>query len=125
MEKKQVNSEIEVTLSLIGGKYKPLILYYLYEEGTQRFSRLQEHMPSISQRTLTNQLRELERDGLLVRRVYAQVPPKVEYSLTAEGESLFPLLDLMCTWGAQHNHGRFSLLHPQCTKEDSDDAHSY
>lgn len=111
---KEVSSEIEITVSMISGKYKPLILYYLYEEQVMRFNEIMRMMPSISQRTLTNQLRELERDGLVQRTIYPEVPPKVEYVLTEEGASLFPILDLMCTWGYEHNHQRFTIKHPQC-----------
>jgi len=93
---------IDATLDLIGGKWKPLILYEL-KDGTLRFSQLMENVqPKITQRMLTKQLRELERDGLITRKVYPQVPPKVEYSLTETGESLMPILDQLCEWGYEH-----------------------
>lgn len=109
-----VTCEIEVTLHMIGGKCKPLILYYLCEQGTKRFGEILSHINHISQKTLTNQLRELESDGLIERKVYAQVPPKVEYSLTQKGASLFPILELMCDWGASNIDERFILSSPQC-----------
>jgi DNA-binding HxlR family transcriptional regulator len=93
---------IEATLDLIGGKWKPLIIYAL-DEGTLRFSQLLSKVqPKITQRMLTKQLRQLEDDGLITRKVYAQVPPKVEYSLTEIGKSLMPILDLLCEWGYDH-----------------------
>ncbi len=93
---------IEATLDVIGGKWKPLVIYELGEE-TLRFSHLLEKVkPRITQRMLTKELRELERDGLVIRKVYPQVPPKVEYSLTEKGRSLIPILDLLCEWGSEH-----------------------
>ena len=93
---------IDATLDVIGGKWKPLILYQL-KEGTLRFSQLLDRVrPRITQRMLTKQLRQLEEDGLITRKVYPQVPPKVEYSLTEKGNSLMPILDQLCDWGYEH-----------------------
>jgi DNA-binding HxlR family transcriptional regulator len=92
---------VEATVSVIGGKWKPQILYYLYQ-GTQRHSDLKRGLPTITQRMLTLQLRELERDGIVQRTVYAEVPPKVEYSLTKLGQSLAPVMDAMVDWGEQY-----------------------
>lgn len=114
MEKIKVSCEIEVTLKMIGGVSKPLILYYLTEEGTKRFSEIMNYVTVVSQRTLTNQLRELEADGLISRKVYAEVPPKVEYSITEKGESLFPILELMCEWGSKNADERFEIRNAQC-----------
>ncbi len=114
MDKIVVSCEIEITLRVIGGKYKPLILYVLMEEGTKRFSELLCRIEHISQKTLTNQLRELEADGLISREVFPVVPPRVEYSLTEKGKTLFPILELMCDWGTKNNDGRYIMLEPQC-----------
>ena len=93
---------IEITLSIIGGKWKVLILWHLYDK-VLRFGELKKLMPSITQKMLAQQLRELEADCLVNRKVYAVVPPKVEYSLTKEGKSLKPILHSMCLWGANMN----------------------
>lgn len=118
MEKIQVTCEMEVTLKMIGGKCKPLILDRLIQQGPQRFSELMRVITQVSQRTLTNQLRELENDGLIARRVYAEVPPRVEYSITPKGRSLETLLDLMCEWGEKNIDDRFVMTNPQCQGEE-------
>ncbi|HUK25477.1 MAG TPA: helix-turn-helix domain-containing protein [Terriglobales bacterium] len=92
---------VKLTADIIGGKWKPLILFYL-EGRTLRFGELQKLIPGLTKKMLTQHLRELERDGIIHRRVYAQVPPKVEYSLTKHGESLKPILKLMSAWGTKH-----------------------
>jgi DNA-binding HxlR family transcriptional regulator len=91
----------EMTLNVIGGRWKTLILYHLFQ-GVKRFSELQHALDGVSQKVLTQQLRELERAGILHREVYAQVPPKVEYSLTPLGESLRPVIAAMCQWGTMY-----------------------
>ncbi len=88
---------IDVTLAVIGGKWKTSILWHLAIE-TMRFSQLQRQFSATTRKMLTQQLRELERDGLVHREVYAQVPPKVEYSLTEKGHSVMPILNQMCEW---------------------------
>ena len=90
---------VEVTLSTIGGKWKALILYHVVA-GPRRFNELRRLMPTVTQRMLTQHLRELEADGVLLRDVRAQVPPHVEYSLTTKGRSLVPTLNAMARWGA-------------------------
>nr|WP_286163373.1 helix-turn-helix domain-containing protein [Olsenella sp. SW781] len=90
------------TLSLISGKYKMTILYALMEFGVVRFNELQRYIGTISYKTLSSTLKQLEADGLVHREEYPQIPPKVEYSLTERGRSLVPVLDLMCEWGEQH-----------------------
>jgi DNA-binding HxlR family transcriptional regulator len=89
---------VETTLELIGGKWKGVILWHLGHK-TLRFSQLRRRLPGITQKMLTQQLRELERDGLIHREVFAEVPPRVEYSMTDLGRSLKPVLLLMCDWG--------------------------
>ncbi|WP_066186511.1 MULTISPECIES: winged helix-turn-helix transcriptional regulator [Gracilibacillus] len=99
---KTYNCEKELTLSVIGGKWKMLILWHLGKEGTKRFGELKSLMPRITQRMLVNQLRELEEDKIVHREVYPVVPPKVEYSLTEHGESLMPILESMYKWGKDY-----------------------
>ena len=92
---------MELTLDLIGGKWKSLILWHL-GENTLRFSELKRALPKITQKMLTQQLRELEQDELITRFIYTQVPPKVEYSLTDTGKTLLPLLKTMYQWGMSY-----------------------
>lgn len=92
---------VETTLMLIGDKWKVLILRDLMP-GTKRFGELKRSIVSVSQKVLTSQLRDMEEKGLVSRRVYAEVPPRVEYSLTALGKSLKPILDAMWTWGENY-----------------------
>jgi DNA-binding HxlR family transcriptional regulator len=99
---KEFNCEKELTLSVIGGKWKMLILWHLGKEGTKRFNELKSLIPGITQRMLVNQLRELEGDLIIHREVYPVVPPKVEYSLTEKGESLMPILESMYEWGKNY-----------------------
>ncbi|AWM81104.1 transcriptional regulator [Gammaproteobacteria bacterium ESL0073] len=88
------------TLSVIGGKYKMIILYWLNEnQPNMRFNELKRCIGTISFKTLSSTLKELEKDKLIIRKEYPQIPPKVEYCLSAKGKSLIPLLDSMCTWG--------------------------
>lgn len=90
------------TLSLINGKYKMTILYTLMEFGAVRFNEMKKYIGSISYKTLSTTLKELEADQLVNRKEYPQIPPKVEYSLTEQGKSLIPILDNMCEWGETH-----------------------
>lgn len=92
---------VEVALDVIGGKWKGMVLHRLLD-GTARFNEIRRAVPKVTQRMLTLQLRELESDGVIRRKVYAEVPPKVEYSLTDFGLSLKPILLLMGDWGAQY-----------------------
>lgn len=93
---------VEVTLDLIGGRWKPLILWHLKERRVLRHGELKRLIPSITQKMLTQQLRQLESDGLVQRRQYAEVPPRVEYSLTQYGGELQLMLDQFCSWGVAH-----------------------
>ena len=92
---------VTATLSVIGGKWKPIILYTI-EEEKKRFGQIKNLIPHISQKMLTRQLRELEADGIIHRKVYPVVPPKVEYSLTDYGRTLSPILKAMVEWGQKH-----------------------
>lgn len=99
----EYNCSMELTLDIIGGKWKPLIIWYLGEK-TMRFSELKKTLPHITQKMLTQQLRSLEEYGLINRFVYAQVPPKVEYSLTNYGKDLLPVLSVLCDWGVKYSN---------------------
>lgn len=97
---KSYNLPVEATLEAIGGKWKTIILCHL-SSGRKRTSELKKGTAGISQKMLTEQLREMEEDGLILRTVYNEVPPKVVYELTDLGRSLKPVLSLMCEWGDQ------------------------
>ncbi|KRM55156.1 winged helix-turn-helix transcriptional regulator [Lacticaseibacillus sharpeae] len=98
---KTYNIGVEATMEIIGGKWKAIILCHLRHQ-TMRSSELRRAIPQITQKMLTQQLRELEDDGIVHRHVFNQVPPKVEYSLTARGESLNAILNQLCTWGERN-----------------------
>lgn len=89
------------TLALIGGKYKMIIMYWLSENRVMRFNELKRCIGTISFKTLSMMLKELEADGLIIRQEFPQIPPKVEYSLSERGLSLMPVLNMMCDWGEQ------------------------
>lgn len=89
---------VTYTMSMIGGKWKPIILY-LISKGANRFGILQRAIHGISKQMLTKQLREMEDDGLLNRKIFAEIPPRVEYSISKKGKSLFPVIDAMRNWG--------------------------
>ena len=110
------NCPVEATLDLIGGKYKALILWHL-SDGTLRFSELRSRISKATPKMLTQQLRELEVQELIHREVYPVIPPKVEYSLTATGKSLMPILVAMRDWGA--NYLRSKDMEPSCFMMDS------
>lgn len=90
------------TLSIISGKWKLLIIYYLSTNGTVRYNELQRMIGKITYKTLSTTLKEMQADGLVHRKEYPQIPPKVEYSLTEKGKTLWPILQEMCQWGEQH-----------------------
>jgi DNA-binding HxlR family transcriptional regulator len=99
---KRYRCYFELTLSVIGGKWKPIILYHLSLADAVRFGELRRGMSDVTERMLTRQLRELEADGLVHREVYREVPPRVEYSLTDMGASLIPILKQMQAWGVEY-----------------------
>jgi DNA-binding HxlR family transcriptional regulator len=104
-EKKKEDSKqscpIEFTLKVIGGKWKTRILWFLHDK-VKRFGELRKLIPDITQKMLTQQLRELEKDGLINRKAYPVVPPKVEYSMSLKGKSLQPILNSICKWGLEN-----------------------
>ncbi|MBU5310425.1 winged helix-turn-helix transcriptional regulator [Tissierella carlieri] len=96
------DSGFSYTISLINGKYKMVILYCLANFGVVRYNQLKRYIGTISHKTLSMSLKELEADDLIVRIEYPQIPPKVEYSLSERGESLMPILDALCEWGEEN-----------------------
>lgn len=106
---------LEAALDVVGGKWKALILWHLDPEP-RRFGELKRLLPGISEKMLIQQLRQLEADGVIRRQVYPQVPPKVEYSLTAFGDSLNAALEPLCEWGEQHQ-ARISAIHRRSAEE--------
>ncbi len=98
----EFNCEKELTLSIISGKWKIIIIYYLETEGVLRFSEIKRLLPKITHKVLTTQIRELEEDGIVHRNVFPEVPSKVEYSLTTLGESLIPIVLMMDDWGKKN-----------------------
>lgn len=96
---KTYHCTVEAALDVIGGKWKPLILWALGDR-VMRFGELQKGLPGVNAKMLTKQLRELEEDGVILRTVYAEVPPRVEYSITEFGTTLIPILEALCDWGA-------------------------
>lgn len=111
MNKEISTCQVDTTLASIAGKWKTVILFHLMELGTLRFNHLRKQIPEITQRMLTLQLRELEKDDIIKRVIYPEVPPRVEYSITPYGESLRPLLNSMHEWGIQH------ILHTENKRE--------
>lgn len=99
---KKYTCAFEVAVDVVDGKWKSLIIWYLGNQGTKRFGELKKLIPQVTQKMLTQQLRELEADRLIQRKVYAQVPPKVEYSLTDLGLDLIPVFSQLCKWGAYY-----------------------
>ncbi|MFZ2890212.1 winged helix-turn-helix transcriptional regulator [Sulfuricurvum sp.] len=107
IDESRFNCPFELTMEVIGGKWKGLILWHLLDKKVLRNGEMLRLMPRITQKMLTQQLREMEQNGLVSRIIYEQVPPKVEYRLTSHGEALRPILDQMIEWGlvyARDNH---------------------
>jgi len=115
-DKKEIICEIEVVTDLIGGKWKPVIVYLLGFQGKKRFGELKTLMGSISHITLINKLKELEEDGIVFREAFATVPMRVEYSLTERGMSLMPVLEMLCVWGKRNiDYNKYLMINP-CVK---------
>ena len=98
----RLDCPVEATLAVIGGKWKAFLIFHLMDGTNQRFAELRRKTTGISDRILSRQLRELESDGIVARHVFAEVPPRVEYSLTDYGQTLRPVTEAMCQWGKKH-----------------------
>lgn len=98
--KKSYHCPVEVSMDILSGKWKCLMLWHLHE-GTKRYKELEKIVPGVSQKMLTQQLKELEKDGLVTRTVYPEVPPRVEYDLTELGKTAFPILEIMHNWATK------------------------
>ncbi len=113
--KKTISCPVEAAVSTIGGKWKIFIIYNLLQ-GTKRFGELKKLIPGITQKMLTQQLRELEEKNIIRRKIYPEVPPKVEYSMTELGKKLEPVLEHLCQWGSEYI-GTNDKSRPQETKK--------
>lgn len=107
------DSGFTYTMSLIQGKYKMTVLYTLMRFGVVRFNEMRRYIGKITYKTLSSTLKSLEADGLVDRREYPQIPPKVEYRLTERGRSLIPILDQLCEWGERHRRDETDSLGPE------------
>ncbi len=96
------DNKMETALEILVGKWKPVILYQLFTNGTMRFSELQKALPDITKKMLTGQLRELEYHDIVHRKIYQQIPPKVEYSITEYGQKMLPVMTALVEWGTAH-----------------------
>jgi DNA-binding HxlR family transcriptional regulator len=114
--RKVYHCPVDVALGVVGGKWTIQVLWYL-SESVQRFGQLRRSIPGISPKMLTRELRALEEHGLVRRRVYPEMPPHVEYSITRYGRTLDPLLDVMCEWGAEHARRRSLTMAEDGTEE--------
>ena len=103
----ECGKSITYTLSIVGGKWKWLILAILFQNGVQRYGQIKKSIPTITHKMLSQQLKELESEQLIDRKEYHQIPPKVEYSLTAKGKTLIPILQLMAEWGTKHKTAQY------------------
>jgi DNA-binding HxlR family transcriptional regulator len=117
LEKIKVTCEMEITLKVIGGKWKPLILHFLQEKGPKRYNQILRFLEIAPKKTLTNQLREMEEEGIVKRKVFPTIPVQVEYSVTKYGETLYPILEMMCDWGSRNVGTRYEVINKQCCGE--------
>ncbi|HMM19863.1 MAG TPA: helix-turn-helix domain-containing protein [Selenomonadales bacterium] len=104
----ECGKSIVYTLSIVGGKWKWLILAILFQNGVQRYGEIKKSIISITHKMLSQQLKELEAEQLVYRQEYHQIPPKVEYSLTEKGKTLIPILQLMAEWGTKHQPSQYN-----------------
>lgn len=114
-KKIKVSCEMEITLKIIGGKWKLLIIHYLLDEGPKRYNEILRFLKTAHKKTLTAQLRELEDDGIVSRTVYPTVPPQVEYAMTDHGRTLQPIVELMCNWGYENAGDRYEMTNSYCS----------
>lgn len=118
IKSKSAICEIEVAIGVIGGKWKPLILWYLGENETIRFSQFQHLIPDITHKILTKQLRELEECRLIERTVYPDVPVRVEYKIAKQGKEVLPILDMMCDWASKNDYFGYDIKYNLCEEND-------
>lgn len=116
---KEVLSEIEVALDVIGGKWKPLILHLLQTQVTKRYSEILRYLETTPKKTLTQQLKKPKAQGIVKREVIPTTPIQVQYSITEHGESIFPPLDVMCAWGYVNMSNQHQLKHPTCAFDET------
>ncbi len=109
INEREFHCALDVTMAYIGGKWKSIVLWYL-RKGEKRFKDLKKHIPQITEKMLSLQLKELEQDGIVTRTVFAEVPPRVEYKLTEHGKSLIPMLEEMAKWGRAKGEREGKLL---------------
>jgi len=114
---KEAVCEIETAFAVIGGKWKPLILWYLGQFDTLRYGHLQHLIPDITHKILTKQLRELEDYNIISRAVYPEVPLRVEYSITDNGREVLPILDIMCEWASKNDYFGYSIKYNLCEED--------
>ncbi len=114
---KEAVCEIETAFAVIGRKWKPLILWYLGEFKTLRFGQIQHLIPDITHKILTKQLRDLEDYNIVRRKVYPEVPLRVEYSITDNGREVIPILDSMCEWASKNDYFGYSVKYDLCEED--------
>jgi DNA-binding HxlR family transcriptional regulator len=114
---KEAVCEIETAFAVIGGKWKPLILWYLGQFDTLRYGQLQHLIPDITHKILTKQLRELEDYKIISRAVYPEVPLRVEYLITDNGREVLPILDIMCEWASKNDYFGYSIKYNLCEED--------
>ncbi len=120
MEKKKAltfHCSVEATMAVLGGKYKAIIIWHLNRAGVMRYNEIQKAIPQATAKMLSQQLKELENDGIVKRKLYPVVPPKTEYSLTEVGKTLVPIIDEMCLWGNEYFR-RLGIPNP-CEEEEA------